>query len=84
MKTLHPDDRSAPDSAAITRRGDAFLWAIVAEGVTDRIFGRPFAHNPYAGGIDSAEAWAWGWEEGNWILEMRGQDEVLRWLKRAA
>jgi len=66
------------------RRADAFLWAVVCEGATDRFLGRPRDQNPYRGGMDSREAWDYGWAESAWILDIRGMDEVRRWLRDAA
>ncbi len=65
-------------------RPDAFLWGIVCEGAVDRFCGRPSEQNPYAGGYDSSEAWAWGWAEAGELLEIRGQEEAARWLREAA
>ena len=63
---------------------DAFLWAIVCEGAVDRFLGRPRDQNPYCPGEDSTEAWFFGWDEAGWLLEIRGMDEVRRWLREAA
>jgi hypothetical protein len=60
------------------------LWAIVIEGAVDRFVGRPREHNPYGGGYDSREAWAFGWDEADWLLDVRGQQEARRWLEEAA
>ena len=65
-------------------RLDGFLWAIVAEGCVDRFLGRPRDQNPYCPGEDPREAWDYGWDEGDWLLEIRGMDEVRRWLREAA
>ena len=66
-------------------RRDLFLWAIVAEGSFDRFLGRPRDACPYhREARHSHEAWAYGWEEADWLLEVRGMDEVRRWLREAA
>jgi hypothetical protein len=67
-----------------TRRADAFLWSVVVEGAADRWCGRPQSQNPYAGGLDAYEAWDWGWQEADWIFDIRATDEVRRWLREAA
>ena len=66
------------------KRVDAFLWGVVCEGAIDRFLGRPRDENPYCGGQDSAEAWEYGWDEAEWLLEIRGMDEVRRWLREAS
>ena len=66
-------------------RRDSFLWAIVAEGATDRFLGRPRDACPYClEACHSHEAWTYGWDEGGWLLEVRGMDEVRRWLRETA
>ncbi len=67
------------------RRADSFLWGIVAEGATDRFLGRPHDACPYSlEARYSHEAWSYGWHEGDWLLAVRGMDEVRRWLREAA
>ena len=56
-------------------RRDDFLWSIVTEGAVDRFLGRPRDQNPYTPGQDSTEAWDYGWEEGNYLVDVRGMDE---------
>jgi hypothetical protein len=34
--------------------------------------------------MHAAEAWEYGWDEGRWLLEMRGHEEAARWLREAA
>jgi hypothetical protein len=62
------------------------LWVITVEGAVDRILGRPRARNPYsfteAG--DPHDAWDAGWNEADFLLELRGQQEARRWLGEAA
>ncbi|HZG35788.1 MAG TPA: hypothetical protein VEY87_08065 [Gaiellaceae bacterium] len=67
----------------MTRRGE-FLWGIVCEGAIDAFCGRPREHNPYDPTLHAAEAWFYGWDEGRWLLELRGQEEAARWLREAA
>jgi hypothetical protein len=59
---------------------------VVAEGVADAIFGRPITANPYDPrfAAEAHAAWAIGWREGRWHLEIRGQEEAARWLREAA
>jgi len=71
-------------SEVYTRRVDAFLWAVVVEGATDRFLGRPRECCPYAPGYDATEAWQYVWDESDWLFEIRGADEVRRWLREAA
>lgn len=62
------------------------LVGVVVEGVTDRFCGRPRDRNPYDPGaaMDAYVAWEWGWDEGNFQLDIRGQEEARRWLKDVA
>ncbi len=64
-------------------RQDGFLWGVVAEGAVNRFLGRPRDQNPYCPGQDSTEAWEYGWDESAWLIEIRGVDEVRRWLREA-
>ncbi len=67
----------------MTRHADGFLWCVVVEGAVDRFLGRPRDQNPYCG-QDSGEAWLYGWDEAEWLLDIRGMNEVRRWLRDAA
>lgn len=56
--------------------------SVAIEGAVDRFCGRPFSQNPYSR-TDAAEAFearGWGWEEADYYLELRGQEEAQRWL----
>lgn len=68
----------------MSRRVDSFLWGIVCEGAVDRFLGHPRDQNPYGPGQDSTEAWLYGWDEAEWMFDVRGMDEVRRWLNEAA
>jgi hypothetical protein len=58
---------------------------IVAEGCADAIFGRPAGANPYARDFEPAHsAWAFGHLQGLRLLEMRGVQEIRRWLRERA
>lgn len=65
---------------------DLGLVGICIEGSVDRFCGRPREQNPYS--FECArewwEAWLYGWDEGDWFLGMRGQEEAARWLRGAA
>ena len=65
---------------------DLGLVTIVVEGAVDRFCGRPREANPYSEKYARQwfEAWLFGWDDASWLLEMRGQDEVRRWLGEAA
>ena len=69
------DDRSVFD-----------LLRFAIEGCTDRFVGRPRSANPYnpACALDAWSAWQLGWDEGDWLLEIRGREEAARWLGEAA
>jgi hypothetical protein len=63
------------------------LFPIIAEGCCDRFFGRPRSQNPYnlISARAWAEAWEWGWDEADFLLGVRGEQEARRWLgERAA
>ena len=64
-------------------RQDGFLWSIVAQGAANRLLGRPRDQNPYCPGQDSTEAREYGWDKSAWSMEIRGVDEVRRWLREA-
>ncbi len=56
------------------------------EGAVDAILGRPREHNPYSTthAREYASAWELGWTEARELLEMRGAEEIARWLGEAA
>lgn len=61
-------------------RDDAL--GVCIEGATDRFFGRPLDKNPYCK-ENAAEAWrlwALGWNEADWYIDARAQEETSRWL----
>jgi hypothetical protein len=60
--------------------------AIAVEGACDRFCGRPLYRNPYAPTIAQPqfEAWEYGWQEADHLLDVRGQEEASRWLAEAA
>ena len=62
----------------------ADLAHVAIEGAVDRFCGRPRNRNPYADATDEFEAWAWGWDDADYLLEIRGQKEAARWLSEAA
>lgn len=64
----------------------ADLVGIVVEGATDRFCGRPRAMNPYCAthAAGWCHAWLWGWDDADWLLRIRGQEEARRWLEQAA
>lgn len=66
------------------KRVDAFLWGVVCEGAVDAFCGRPREQNPYNETLDAHEAWTYGWDEGRWLLEVRGDEEATRWLGDAS
>ncbi len=59
---------------------------IAVEGAVDRFCGRPKDANPYnlISARDWAEAWEWGWDEADFLLDIRGREEAARWLRPAA
>jgi hypothetical protein len=65
---------------------DIGLFPIVTEGCVDRFCGRPREKNPYdrTSARNHYEAWEWGWDDANSLLEQRGRDEAARWLREAA
>jgi hypothetical protein len=62
---------------------DGFGAAI--EGAVHRLCGRPEDRNPYCemNAPDAWAAWAMGWAEAHWLLEIRGEEETRRWLNAA-
>jgi hypothetical protein len=64
----------------------AWYSAVVVEGACDRFCGRPVEQNPYHPEVAAPqrEAWTFGWEEADWVLGIRGQQEAARWLGEAA
>jgi hypothetical protein len=62
------------------------LFSIVVEGAVDRFCGRPRDRNPYSRRYapHEFEAWSWGWDDADSLLEQRGQQEAARWLREAA
>jgi hypothetical protein len=62
------------------------LLPVVVEGAVDRFCGRPRERNPYsyAYARDAFEAWLWGWDDADYLLEIRGREEAARWLGEAA
>jgi hypothetical protein len=62
------------------------LIIIAIEGSVDRFCGRPRAVNPYslAGARGYWEAWLLGWDQADFLLEIRGSEEAPRWLREAA
>ena len=65
---------------------DLGLVYIAVEGAVDRFCGRPREKNPYnpACAREWFEAWALGWDDANYLLDVRGQEEIDRWLREAA
>lgn len=59
---------------------------VIVEACVDRFCGRPITANPYCGvnATEAHAAWAIAWKEANAVLEMRGQEEAARWLRREA
>jgi hypothetical protein len=68
---------NAPDLGIVT---------IAVEGAVDRFCGRPRSANPYSRTYarEHFEAWDYGWDDANWLLEIRGAEEAARWLNEAA
>jgi hypothetical protein len=68
------------------RYGLAEQAGIIVEGACDRFFGRPREANPHS--EDYAEqpwnSWLFGWQNADWFIDMRGQEEARRWLEEAA
>jgi hypothetical protein len=65
---------------------DLGIVTIAVEGAVDRFVGRPREANPYSKRYArrSWEAWLLGWDDANWLLEIRGEEEARRWLREAA
>ena len=61
------------------------LIPIAVEGAVDRFCGRPRDRNPYhpTAASNHHEAWAWGWDDADHLLEIRGEQEARRWLAEA-
>lgn len=57
------------------------LFPIVVEGAIDRCIGRARETNPYnfVDARDHWEAWAWGWDDADYLISVRGRGEVTRW-----
>lgn len=70
----------------MTALGFAELGGILCEGAVDRFCGRPRERNPWTEETvpEAWEAWNWGWDEADILLEERGQAEASRWLREAA
>lgn len=68
------------------RYGLAEQATIIVEGAVDRFCGRPPDRNPYCeqNAQEAWGAWAFGWQEADWYLDVRGQEEAARWLREAA
>ena len=62
------------------------LLNIAIEGAVDRFCGRPRAINPYSRTCAQGhwEAWLLGWDQADFLLEIRGSEEATRWLRAAA
>jgi hypothetical protein len=59
---------------------------VVVEGAVDRFCGRPISANPYCATY-AAEAhvgWRFGWQEDDFLLDIRAAEEAARWLQDAA
>jgi hypothetical protein len=59
---------------------------VVVEGAVDRCCRRPIEANPYSPtfACDAHAGWIFGWREADFLLAIRGEDEVRRWLTEAA
>jgi hypothetical protein len=68
------------------RYGIAELAGIIVEGAVDRFVGRPRDANPYSEHYaeQAWHSWDFGWREGDWYLECRGQEKARRWLEEAS
>jgi hypothetical protein len=62
------------------------LFPVVVEGAIDYFCGRPREKNPYSPTYASneREAWFWGWDDAEYLLAVRGEEEATRWLADAA
>ena len=62
------------------------LFSVVSEGCVDRFVGRPRTQNPYnpACALEHFAAWEYGWDDADYLLEVRGREEAARWLREAA
>jgi hypothetical protein len=62
------------------------LIPIAVEGAVDCFCGRPRDRNPYnpTYARDYFEAWSWGYDDAEFLLETRGRQEAARWLAEAA
>ena len=67
------------------RLGLIELVGIAVEGAVDRFCGRPRHANPYAleFAADEWHAWDLGGGNGDYLLDIRGQEEARRWLEVA-